>query len=383
MSKTCSALACNLDADLLSAALPLFEAGQVEALEWSFDALFQIQTMPSWFTDLLEAYASEKRLVGHGIFFSLFSGKWLKEQQDWLFQLHKLSRQFHFDHITEHFGFMTGENFHQGAPLSVPFNATTLAIGQDRLKRIQQACECPVGLENLAFAYTLDEVKKHGEFLHALIEPVNGFLILDLHNVYCQMSNFELNLNDVLLLYPIHRVREIHISGGSWADSTVLADKKIRRDTHDDPVPSPVFDMLEQAIPLCPNLKYVVLEQLGTSLKTSASQAAFRSDFHAMDRIVQKTKSLQPKTPDYLFLPQSSYPVAEIPLESPLLYQQQKELSAILETATSYEQAAALLRQSNLAQTDWGIERWQPEMLETAWQIAQKWKLGFDVHPDK
>lgn len=377
MSKICSAIACNLDADLLSAALPLLEGGQVEAIEWSFDVLFQIQTMPSWFTELIEAYASEKRLVGHGIFFSLFAGKWFKEQQDWLFRLNELSRRFHFDHITEHFGFMTGENFHQGAPLSVPFTASTLAIGQDRLKRIQQACACPVGLENLAFAYTLDEVKKQGEFLNELLEPVNGFLILDLHNVYCQMSNFGLSLDDLWPYYPIHRVREIHISGGSWEDSVVRPDKKIRRDTHDETVPTPVFEMLGQSLSLCPHLKYVVLEQLGISLKTEASRSAFRADFHRMDGIVQQAnQSLQEKS-DASFWPLHRGDVAAKPLEDHLLYQQQKVLSDILETARSYDEAEQHLQQSPLAHSDWGIEAWQPEMLETAWRIAQKWKGGW------
>jgi uncharacterized protein (UPF0276 family) len=83
-----------------------------------------------------------------------------------------------------------GENFHYGAPLPSPYGASTLRIGQDRLSRIYDACRYPVGLENLAFSYLLDEVKHHGEFLEKLLDPVHGFLILDLHNLYCQLHNF-------------------------------------------------------------------------------------------------------------------------------------------------------------------------------------------------
>ncbi len=155
MPKLQAAISCNLDSNILLASLPLFEAEKIEAIEWSFDTLFKIKEIPEWFYELLQACSTANSLIGHGVYFSLFSGKWSKGQQDWLIQLKKISGQFRFDHITEHFGFMTGENFHTGAPLSIPFTKSTLALGQDRLKRISGAVNCPVGLENLAFAYTL------------------------------------------------------------------------------------------------------------------------------------------------------------------------------------------------------------------------------------
>jgi hypothetical protein len=56
------------------------------------------------------------------------------------------------------------------------------------------------------------------------------------------------------------------------------------------------------------------------------------------------------------------------------LYQQQLELSFILESATSCKDAIYLLDRSSLAHSDWQIESWQPYMVETAMKIAQKWK---------
>ena len=180
MTKILSSVACNLDTHILQATLPLFAAEKVEAIEWSFDTLYNVRNIPDWFVELLREFSKANRLIGHGVFFSLFSGKWVPEQDRWLAHLKKASSEFQFDHITEHFGFMTGENFHKGAPISIPFTKTTLELGIDRLKRIYEACNCPVGLENLAFAYSMDEVKKHGEFLTQLVEPINGFIILDI-----------------------------------------------------------------------------------------------------------------------------------------------------------------------------------------------------------
>ncbi|WP_345725733.1 DUF692 family multinuclear iron-containing protein [Chitinophaga polysaccharea] len=371
MSQIFSTVACNLDNNILAACVPLMEAARVEAIEWAFDILYTAEQVPSWFEELLTAYSRENRLIGHGIFFSLFSGKWLPEQQQWLNHLRKTSRYYHFDHVTEHFGFMTGKDFHHGAPLNIPYTPVTLNIGRDRLRRMQDACECPIGLENLAFSYSLEEVKRHGDFLEKLLEPVNGFIILDLHNLYCQAYNFGLSFEALKGLYPMHLVREIHISGGSWEDSETMPGRIVRRDTHDDAVPEAVFIYLEKAIDFCPSLKYVVMEQLGTGLTTAGRQAAFRNDFHRMDQLIRNKN--RTAAPVNTFIP-APLSLPTLAIEDNFLYQQQLELSAILETAGSFDTLMEALQGSSLAHSDWQIESWDPAMIETAARIAQKWK---------
>lgn len=370
-----SAVACNLDHHILAACLPLMEEEKIEAIEWSFDALFKVKQVPPWFLELITAYSKENRLIGHGVFFSLFSGKWLKEQESWLQQLQLACETFHFDHITEHFGFMTGRDFHQGAPLSIPYTTATLSIGIDRLKRIYDVCRCPVGLENLAFSYSLDEVKRHGAFLEQLLEPVNGFIILDLHNFYCQQHNFNLSFEALINLYPLDKVREIHISGGSWDNEAAGPEGKVRRDTHDDAVPAEVFRLLEAVAGRCPNLKYVVLEQLGNGLVTEQSRQVFYDDFLKMEAIVRKQNETM-RPPLNTFIPDNFVPPPGEAAADETLYQQQRELSVILETSLSYQEAMLALHRSSLANSAWQIEHWAPYMVDTAVKIAQKWKSG-------
>lgn len=367
-------VACNLDADILSASLPLLEEGRVAALEWSFDTLFKsAHVVPGWFDELLQTYSSAGRLVGHGVFFSLFSGRLLPEQKEWLKHLSLVSAQYNFDHITEHFGFMTGADFHKGAPMSIPYSKSTLAIGRDRLSRIQQACQCPVGLENLAFSYSLDEVKRHGAFLEELIEPLNGFIILDLHNFYCQMHNFNISFESLIKLYPLDRVREIHISGGSWQQSITDTHKQIRRDTHDDGVPDTVFDLLQKVLPLCPNLKYVVMEQLGNGLKTEMQRLQFYRDFLHMEYILMEYSDQQIHPVQNTFMP-AGLPDTGTVVEDEYLYAEQQILSFILEHAKDHEDAIYQMKQTALRESSWDIEHWQPEMVDAAIRIAQKWK---------
>ncbi|MCF0054754.1 DUF692 family multinuclear iron-containing protein [Dyadobacter sp. CY356] len=377
MSTIFSSVACNLDTNILLASLPLFEREQIEAIEWSFDTLFKNDEVPDWFSDLILEFSSQNRLIGHGVYFSLFSGKWMSEQQDWLKKLKILGERFQFDHITEHFGFMTGANFHKGAPISIPLTASTMSLGVDRLHRIQDACNCPVGLENLAFSFSLDEVKRQGNFLDKLVESINGFIILDLHNLYCQIHNFDVDYDYIIDLYPLERVREIHISGGSWDIQLTRTGKKVRRDTHDDAVPEEVFQILSAVIPRCTNLKFVVLEQLGTALDSEVKRTRFRSDFERMDAIVKQSGLALSNSPVNNFKPHHKITPHLIPLEDLSLYNQQLQLSTILETAVDQQHARHLLLNSDLRDSVWEVEKWDPCMLQTAIAIAQKWKDGF------
>ncbi|GAO43236.1 multinuclear nonheme iron-dependent oxidase [Flavihumibacter petaseus] len=375
---TLAAVALNPDSNLLTAALPLLEEEMVDAIEWSFDAVDTTGRLPAYFHDLLQFYASHHRLIGHGIYFSAFSGKWTPDQQEWLSRLAAVCRQFPLEQVTEHFGFMTGKDFHKGAPLNIPRNAATLAIGRDRLARIRQACNCPVGLENLAFSYSLEETRHHGAFLAELVEPVNGFIILDLHNCYCQAMNFSVDADRLLDTYPLHLVREIHISGGSWEPFPDAPGGMVRRDTHDDSVPQEVFDLLQLALRRCPNVRYVTLEQLSTALETTSAQEQFCKDFRRMRGMMaipegerQQAASGVPQVDFHRPIPLLT---GQIPVEDMLLYQQQRELAGILESSEDLATAQKLLRNSSLAASDWKIENWAPYMVETARQIARKWK---------
>lgn len=381
MSNILSGISCNLDQHILHASLPLLESGQVEVLEWSFDALYNRKNIPSWFVELLKAFGHSNRLIGHGIFFSIFSGHWTNEHELWLRHLEHVTSQFNFDHITEHFGFMSGVDFHKGAPLPVPMTEETLAIAQDRLKRMANTCQRPVGIENLAFAFCIEEVKKHGDFINNMLSPINGFMILDLHNIYCQVANFNIDFQELLSYYPLDRVREIHISGGSWEPSIVTNGNLIRRDTHDNAVPAIVFTYLESALLLCPNLKYVILEQLGVGLKTENDRIQYRTDFMQMKKIVEKynkssnlltNPSNETSIDQALFTPFS----LNSPLESDLLHKEQFVLSEILENSRDVHKARTAISNSILKRTSWNTERWPDDMLETARLIAQKWKNG-------
>jgi uncharacterized protein (UPF0276 family) len=271
--------------DFLRAAHPLFAAGEVEVLEWSFDTGWPPAVVPRWALDLIAAFGANNRLLGHGVHYSALSAGTESRQQAWLANCAEEVRRHPYRHVSEHFGFSGTRGFHQSAPLPVPLNETTLSLGRDRLRRLAEVAKVPVGLENLAFAFCPRDVEEQGRFLAALLEPVDGFLLLDLHNLYCQAVNFGRTLDELLATYPLGRVRELHVSGGSWSAASD-SQQPIRRDTHDGPVPAELFEWLPRVLAVCPPVEAVILERLGGTFSV-ADDEPFRRDFRRLKEIVR------------------------------------------------------------------------------------------------
>ena len=362
-----AAIALNLDSVGLRAAMRLLQAGEVDAVEWTYDNLHAAADVPTWFTDLVAHFAAAGRLYGHGVFFSLFDGRWTAEQDQWLRGLRALARRFPLRHVTEHFGFLSGADFHRGAPLSVPMTARTLRLGVDRLRRISDAAACPAGIENLALAFSAADVQRQGAFLAELTEAAGGFLILDLHNLYCQAHNFGVAPDRLLEAYPLTRVRELHLAGGSWRESASEPGRRIRRDTHDAAVPAEVWDLLEAALARCPSVEVALLEQVPWALTTADGAAVYREDF----RRLRARVSACPTAPLPDGPPFDPLPVA--PLRDERLYLEQRALVETLSSASDARAALAALQCGPLKGGDWGVETWDVSMVETAGELVRTW----------
>ena len=268
--------------DFRAASLPLFEAGQVEILEYSFDTGWAGE--PEWLTQLVNYYSDSKLLLGHGVQFSALSGKDHPQQERWLEHLRREVERRNYTHISEHFGFMTTASFHDSAPLPVPRSRRTLELGRARLTMLREVAGVPIGLENLAFAFGPHDVREQGAFLDELLAPSDGFLLLDLHNIFCQMFNFDIRADALLDLYPLQRVRELHVSGGSWSQFEF---GKFRRDTHDGAVPEEVYDLVAIALERCPNVESVIFERLGGTMPSEDLRASFREDYRRLRELVR------------------------------------------------------------------------------------------------
>ncbi len=272
-------------ADFRRAALPLLAAGEVDVLEWSVDVRYHGGT-PQWCRVLLDHFHERGRLLGHGVHLSMLSAGSTVRQERWLESLSVEREHRRYQHFSEHFGFMTAGRFDRGAPLPVPYCRGALSIGRRRLRRLADVIQCPVGLENLALAWSAADVWSQGAFVAALLEPVDGFVVLDLHNLWCGAINYDLDPIRVLESWPLERVRELHVSGGSWSTH---ASGRFRRDTHDDAVPPQLDDLLVAAIERCPMLTHVIVERMGGTLRGPEDEAQFVGDYRRVRALAKAT----------------------------------------------------------------------------------------------
>ncbi|MCA9655218.1 MAG: DUF692 family protein [Myxococcales bacterium] len=273
------------------AALPLLEEGLVDVLEHSFEIGWGRYPLPDWAEALLDHYAEAGRLWGHGVTMSPFSVE-APHQAQWLARVAEACRRRSYVAVSEHFGFMVAGELDGGAPLPVPPGPATIELGITALRRLAQATGTPVGLENLALALGEPDLRAQGPLLAAVLEAVDGYLLLDLHNLYCQLANYSVDEAELLASYPLHRVRSIHLSGGSWSSPIARGRaRRFRRDTHDDDVPDAVHALLARVLPRCPALEVVVLERLGSTLARPDAEARFRDDFMRVRSAVQEGRA--------------------------------------------------------------------------------------------
>jgi uncharacterized protein (UPF0276 family) len=276
-----------VDPPFLIATYPLFEDGVVDVVEWSFDIAWDASPIVGWASELLKHYSARKRLIGHGVTLSILTVDADNHHERWFTRFADEVGKLDYRHISEHFGFMLAGVFHQGAPLPVFADETLLDLTRERMRRLQHIAGVPIGLENLAFAFGPHEIERQARFIGDILKSVDGFLVLDLHNLFCQAKNFERDVTELIALYDLSRVKEIHISGGSWSESGDPMDARpVRRDTHDARVPEEILRVLPQALKMCPNVEAVIFERLGDTLTNEHEISHFQEDYHRIRSIV-------------------------------------------------------------------------------------------------
>jgi hypothetical protein len=207
---------------------------------------------------------SKKPFVAHGLDFS--PGTPLPgdraRTRAWLDRLHDDQETFHFEWMSEHLGWTTAAGLQAVLPLPLPLDDESIATVATRLRLLSRIVPT-VCFENNPTYFNLGDPAREPEFFNAICRAAPCGLLLDLHNVHTQCRNFGLDPVDYVTRIDLSNVVQIHLSGGSESDAAWLPSKRVfRLDSHDGPVPEPVWKLLEIALPRCANLRGLVVERL-------------------------------------------------------------------------------------------------------------------------
>lgn len=141
--------------------------------------------------------------------------------------------------------------------LPLPFTEEMVHHTAARIRQVQDALECRIAVENTSYYLhsPLAEMNE-AEFLNAVAEEADCGIHLDVNNIYVNAVNHGLLAPDTFLETVNHsRVCYIHIAGHDEEAQDLLID------THGAPVRETVWDLLDKAYALLPQIPPTLLER--------------------------------------------------------------------------------------------------------------------------
>jgi uncharacterized protein (UPF0276 family) len=160
---------------------------------------------------------------------------------------------------SEHVAFVRAGGRDAGHLLPVPRSREALDALTANVRRTQAELDVPLALEPIAALFDWpDDEYAEPDFLTELLERTGALLLLDVANVHANALNRGQDPEAVLDRLPLDRVAYVHVAGGAeHAD-----DPGIYHDTHTDPVPPAVLELVERLVERLPG-PAVMLERDG------------------------------------------------------------------------------------------------------------------------
>lgn len=217
-----------------------------------------IETQPSidWFEILSENYMikggkplyyldkirQDYPMVMHGVSMSLGSVDPI--DKDYLKQLKNLINRIEPKWISDHLCWtgMAHKNMHDLLPL--PYTEEAVIHMAEKIMQVQDYLGQQMLIENLSsyITYKADNMTEW-EFLSAVCEKADCYLLLDINNIY--VSSYNHNFDPIEYLKGVNpeRVWQHHLAGHTNDGNLIL-------DTHDQDVIEPVWQLYQQAAQL-------------------------------------------------------------------------------------------------------------------------------------
>ena len=179
-------------------------------------------------------------MVMHGVSLSIGSSDPL--DLEYIAGLKRLAARVEPAWVSDHLCWtgIGGRNLHDLLPL--PYTEEAVAHVAERVTRVQDSLGRRILLENVSSYVTYTDSRvSEWEFLSAIAERADCWILLDVNNVYVSAHNHGFDPLAYLDGVPRERVRQIHLAGHSHNGSLII-------DTHDHPVPNPVWDLYAEAL---------------------------------------------------------------------------------------------------------------------------------------
>ena len=224
----------------------LLETKEIPWLEILADNFFY-PSSPSF--EKLEKLCEMYPLVFHCVKFNLGSVDTLDKH--YLKKIKKLVKKFNPSWISDHLCFCGVKGLGSPDLLPIPYNKKILLHIGEKIKRIIDFLEIPFLIENVStYIKPHDSFYSEEEFLKELLSLSDGYLLLDINNLYVNSINHGFDPLEAFSNLPSDRIRQIHLAGHTPYETHII-------DTHAEDIQDEVLNLFEtigkqlDPIPVC------------------------------------------------------------------------------------------------------------------------------------
>lgn len=181
----------------------------------------------------------------HGVGLSI--GGMQPLDRDHLARLRILCDRYEPESFSEHLAWSSHDTVYLNDLLPLPYTEETARRVADHIDEVQEALGRQMLLENPAtYVHFAESTIGETDFLSELVRRTGCGLLLDVNNVFVAATNHNVDPHRYLRDFPMHAVREIHLSGHSQTTDEMGAMLLI--DSHDTCVKDPVWLLYEEVL---------------------------------------------------------------------------------------------------------------------------------------
>lgn len=228
----------------------------------------------------LRTLARQTPVTLHGVSLGLASAVPVETRR--LDDIARLCEEVAPEFWSEHLAFVRGGGIEIGHLAAPPRTEATIEGALANLARAKQIVGVAPQVENVA---TLIDPpgsdRDEASWLAAIVRNSESRLLLDLHNLHANATNFSFNPCDFVARIPVERIATIHLAGGKWIGRNG-AQRLLDDHLHD--VPDPVYELLEEVAARASQPLTVILERDGNFPSIESLLAQLDRARHAVAR---------------------------------------------------------------------------------------------------
>src|SRR5262245_32416784 len=207
----------------------------------------------------LRALSAQTAVVLHGVSLGLASS--VPVETKLLEKTARLCEEANPEYWSEHLAFVRGGGVEIGHLTAPPRTDATVEGAASNLERARAVVGSAPLVENIAtLIYPPGSDYDEIDWISRIMDSAPCGLLLDLHNLHANATNFGHDEMEFLTSLPAERIVAVHLAGGKWVEA--LGERRLL-DDHLHDVPDVVYRLLTEVAAVAPHPLTVILERDG------------------------------------------------------------------------------------------------------------------------